>query len=79
MYARANNQASSIGAAIRIRRRALRLTQRDVAELCGVQRQTIGRLESGDTAVSLGTALTVAKNLGLDIVAVPLTPGDAQR
>jgi transcriptional regulator with XRE-family HTH domain len=60
----ANNLSSVVGA-IRSRRRALGLTQRDVAELCGVQRQTIGRLEKADPTVSFGTSMAVADALGL--------------
>ena len=59
------NNLSSVAGTIRSRRRALGLTQRDVAELCGVQRQTIGRLEMADPAVSLGTAMAVTDALGI--------------
>jgi transcriptional regulator with XRE-family HTH domain len=58
------NNLSSVAGAIRSQRRALGLTQRDVAELCGVQRQTIGRLERADPTVSFGTAMAVADALG---------------
>lgn len=78
MSSRTNNHTTSFGAAIRIRRKALRLTQQDVAELCGVQRQTIGRLESGDSSVSIGTAKSVANAIGLEVVAVPLISRGAQ-
>ena len=52
--------------AIRTRRRALGLTQLDLAEMCNVQRQTIGRLEGADPNVALGTAMAVADALGLE-------------
>ena len=61
------NNLSSVAGAIRSRRKALGLTQRDVAELCGVQRQTIGRLERADPSVSFGTATAVADALGLHL------------
>lgn len=51
--------------AIRARRKALSLTQLDLAEMCNVQRQTIGRLECADPNVALGTAMAVADALGL--------------
>ncbi|MEN8235149.1 MAG: helix-turn-helix domain-containing protein [Actinomycetota bacterium] len=74
MSAQANIPAG-IGASIRIRRRALGLSQQDVADLCGVQRQTIGRLEADDRSVSLGIATTVADAVGLVLVTTPRTPG----
>jgi y4mF family transcriptional regulator len=71
MVAKTNNHgaqhAAAFGATVRKRRKALRLTQTDVADLVGVTRQTIGRLERGDATVSLGTALAVAGALGIPI------------
>jgi HTH-type transcriptional regulator/antitoxin HipB len=62
-----------IGAAIRSRRRALGLTQQDVADLCGVQRQTVGRLEADDPAISLQIAASVADAVGLELsVVIPV-------
>lgn len=66
----ANNIDSAAGA-IRSRRRALGLSQRDLADLCGVQRQTIGRLEKADPTVSFGTAIAVADVLGLNMMVAP--------
>lgn len=54
--------------AVRLRRRALGLSQQDLADLCGVQRQTVGRLEGGDGTVSLGTAMTITDALGLKVL-----------
>lgn len=64
----ANTQVEALGSAIRTRRKALRLTQLDVADLIGVTRQTVGRLETGDPTVSLGTAIAVAHTLGLSVL-----------
>jgi transcriptional regulator with XRE-family HTH domain len=61
------NNLVTLAAILRSRRRALLLTQEDVGDLCNVQRQTIGRLESADPTVSLGTAMTVADVLGIDL------------
>jgi transcriptional regulator with XRE-family HTH domain len=61
------NNLVTLAAILRSRRRALRLTQEDVGDLCNVQRQTIGRLENADPTVSLGTAMTVADVLGIDL------------
>lgn len=63
-----NGTASVLGSALRQRRKALRLTQRDLAELVGVTRQTIGRLERGDPSIALGTALDVADVLNVSIL-----------
>ncbi len=66
MSAPANNLAS-LAVLIRDRRKALRLTQQDLADLCGVQRQTIGRLEAADPTVAVGTAMAVTDALGLAV------------
>lgn len=57
-----SNIRGEIGSAIRSRRRTLGLSQQDVADLIGVQRQTVGRIESGgdtdfSTLVRLGAAV----------------------
>ncbi len=59
------NNLISVAHAIRTRRKALSLTQADLAELCGIQRQTVGRLENADPYVALGTAMAIADALGL--------------
>ncbi|HDL41739.1 MAG TPA: XRE family transcriptional regulator [Actinobacteria bacterium] len=64
-----------LGHSLRSRRKNLRLTQQDLADICGVQRQTVGRLERGDPAVSADTLVSVASSLGLDVVAVPRRNG----
>jgi len=69
----AANNLRGLATVIRDRRKALRLTQQDLADLCGVQRQTIGRLEAADPTVALGTAMAVADALGLEL----LPDGDA--
>ena len=66
MYDRANNLAE-FAVMLRARRRLLRLTQEDVGDLCDVQRQTIGRLERADPAVSIGIAMAVADALGINL------------
>ena len=66
MYVSANN-LDALASLIRSRRNALDLTQEDVGDLCGVQRQTIGRLEAADPTVALGTAMAVADALGINV------------
>ena len=70
MSATANN-LTSLAIAIRSHRKALGLTQTDLAELCNIQRQTVGRLENADPSVALGTAMSVADVLGLDAQFAP--------
>jgi len=66
MSAMANNMYG-FARLIRSRRKALSLTQQDLADLCDVQRQTIGRLEAADPAVAVGTAMAVAEALGIRV------------
>ena len=61
------NNLDNLARSIRIRRKALRLTQQDLADLCGVQRQTVGRLEDADPTVSVGIVMAVADALGIRI------------
>lgn len=65
------NNLESTASAIKTRRKALGLTQRDVADLCSIQRQTVGRLERADPTVSFGTVMGVADALGLRIRFAP--------
>jgi HTH-type transcriptional regulator/antitoxin HipB len=54
-------------AAIRLRRRGLRLTQRDVAALAGVAERTVIAVEAGSRGVRLGSLLAVLSVLGLRV------------
>lgn len=62
---------TTIGATIRSRRKQLGMIQQDVAEIAGLQRQTIGRVEGGDENVAVAAVARVAAAVGLDLVAVP--------
>jgi DNA-binding XRE family transcriptional regulator len=64
---RSTNSPSSLGAAIRARRRELKLTQDDLALSIGVNRKVIGQLESGKNTVRLEIALNAARALGLNV------------
>jgi transcriptional regulator with XRE-family HTH domain len=70
MYDRANI-TEGIGAIIRARRKQLDLTQQEVAEIAGLQRQTIGRIETGNAAVAVATVARVAAVVGLDLIVMP--------
>ncbi len=61
------NTLEELATLLRVRRKALGLSQQDVADLCGVQRQTIGRVESADPTVAVGTVVAVTDALGIDI------------
>ncbi len=69
------NILKGLGGTIRSRRRSLGLTQQDLADLAGVQRQTIGRIESGSGG-DVPTLLEVCDALGLSIEVVPVFGGD---
>ena len=70
MYDTANT-IKSIGAAIRTRRKRIGMTQQDVAEIAGLQRQTISRVEAGNNAVAVATVARVAAVIGLDLLVAP--------
>ena len=61
------NSPAAIGAALRDRRRDLRITQEDLALSIGVNRKVIGQLEGGKETVRLDIALKAARALGLDV------------
>ncbi|RLA37899.1 MAG: transcriptional regulator [Gammaproteobacteria bacterium] len=65
------NITKSIGMTIRIRRKQLGMTQLDLAEIAGLQRQTIGRVENGNEAVTVATVARVAAAVGLDLMVMP--------
>jgi HTH-type transcriptional regulator/antitoxin HipB len=65
------NICESIGAAIRVRRKQLGMTQLDLAEFTGLQRQTISRVEAGNGAVTLATVARIAAVVGLDLMVTP--------
>jgi HTH-type transcriptional regulator/antitoxin HipB len=55
----------ALAAAVRGRRRALRMTQEAVAKRAGVSRSYVGHLESGKATVELRSVLSVLDALGL--------------
>lgn len=58
---------STLGAALRERRRRLRLSQDELALSIGVNRKVIGQLEGGKETVRLEIALNAARALGLNV------------
>lgn len=67
--------AEEFGQALRERRRALGLTQDEVALQAGVGRRYYIELEAGKPGASLGPALRCAQMLGLDVNLMPRGDG----
>lgn len=63
--------AGRLGGQLRRRRRALHLTQEEVAELAGTTQRTVSVLESGKPTARLDVLVAVAEALGLQLVALP--------
>ena len=59
-----------VGAMIE-RRHEMHLSQRDLANLCGIPHSSIARIESGKTIPNLSTLLKIFSELGLRLVAQP--------
>lgn len=62
--------AEELGSAIRARRKKLGYTQEEVAEFQGCSPRFIGELERGMAASTIGRAIEIMNNLGLDMVVV---------
>jgi transcriptional regulator with XRE-family HTH domain len=60
---------SSIGKDIQKRRRLLRITQNDLAEISGVSLRTIKSIEKGEANSTIEILLRVLEPLGLTLVA----------
>ena len=54
-------------------RHDLRLTQRDLAKLCGIPHSSIARIESGKSTPNLTTFLKILNQLGLQFSVYPRT------
>lgn len=59
-----------VGAMIK-QRHNLELSQRDLAELCGIPHSSVARIESGKTIPNLATLLKIFNQLGLSITVQP--------
>lgn len=55
-----------VGAMIK-RRQDLKLTQRELAELCGMPQSSVARIETGQIMPKMTTLLRILKQLGLSI------------
>ena len=61
-----------VGAMIE-RRHDLNLSQRRLAELCGLPHSSVASIESGKSTPNLGTLLRIFNQLGLSLVAEPVS------
>ena len=60
---------AALGARIRQARKALRLTQTELAEIAGTGQRFISELERGKTSARLGLTMHVLQLLGVDLLA----------
>jgi y4mF family transcriptional regulator len=63
--------ASDLGSLLRARRKAVALSQQELADLSGVGRRFIVECEAGKPRLELQKVLQVAAALGIDILAKP--------
>lgn len=61
----------ALGTAIRLRRRALGLTQADLAMQAGISTQTLSAVENGKATAQIGLVLRICRDLGLTLHAGP--------
>ena len=64
-----HDRLTRLGASLRARRRALKLTAVVVAEAAGISRVTLHRIERGEASVTMGAYMLVADVLGWEIAA----------
>ena len=64
------NQHLSLGADLRARRKALKISALRTAETAGISRVTLHRIERGEPTVNIGAVAAVAVALGLTLVAI---------
>lgn len=62
----------SFGQAVRAARTAAGISLESAAQALNVSKATLGALEGGKGTVALGTALRVARDLGVTVLAAPM-------
>jgi transcriptional regulator with XRE-family HTH domain len=67
-YVKGLQQEGQIAAQIKTRRRSLNLSQQDLADLAGVPKSTIGRIEASLTSPKLDTLLRLSKALNIPFI-----------
>ncbi len=66
--ARVIHSSTELGSSIRAARKAISLTQGDLAAACGVSPRFISELERGRASAGIGRVLRVLNMLGLQVV-----------
>ncbi len=69
------HSAAELGSAIRAERKALGLTQSDLAAACGLSLRFVSELERGRASAGIGRVLHVLKMLGLELMLESPEPG----
>ena len=64
-------EISTIVGAMIQQRHNLELSQRDLAELCGIPQSSVARIESGKSTPNLSTLLKIFSQLGLSLTVQP--------
>ncbi len=64
-------EISSIVGAMIEQRHNLEMSQRELAELCGIPHSSVARIESGKTTPNLSTLLKIFNQLGLKFTVQP--------
>ena len=59
-------------------RHSLDLSQRELADLCGIPHSSVARIESGKTTPNLSTLLRIFNQLGLSFTVQPSVYSDTQ-
>ena len=59
--------SAMFGRAIKLRRKEMKYTQRDISELTGFSISFISDLENGKSTAEIGKAIYISNVLGLDI------------
>ena len=60
-------EISAIVGAMIEKRHSMELSQRELAELCGIPHSSVARIESGKSTPNLSTLLKIFKRLGLSL------------
>ena len=60
-----------VGEFIRARRKTLKVTQKDLADLTGLSIDGISRIEKGERSASISTLVTISKILGFRLHLTP--------
>ena len=60
-------EIAQIGAAIRLKRRAIGMRQAELAALAGVGARFLSEIENGKPSAQIGRVLQVLRRLGLDL------------